>query len=99
MPVESYDCEKCGQNGIYDEHIASCGRCGNLVCSDCLTERPTDHPFIYQMTDDNEELESNYCPFCSGESISDSQRIEFLLEKFEVDLADLDREIIDKRRK
>jgi len=99
MSVESYDCDKCGENGVYSEHIASCERCGNKVRSNCTTVRPDDHPFIHQLVDDGEQLESKYCPFCSGDSVSDSQRVEFLLEKFEVDPADMDREIIAKRKK
>jgi len=98
MPVDHYDCDNCDRSGVYEKCIASCEKCGNMLCSNCITAKLPDHPYIDEVTIEG-EVESKHCPFCSGDSVSDSQRVEFLLEKFEVDPADLDREIIAKRKK
>lgn len=35
MSVDYYGCEHCG-DGVYEEYIGSCSRCGKRICTNCL---------------------------------------------------------------
>lgn len=98
MSVEHYDCAVCGKTGIYAEYIASCNNCWEKICNSCTLIKSKDFPFIgYDISDEDHYLESKYCPFCSGEKISDEQRIDELLKMINISKDELDKIIIKKR--
>ena len=100
MSVDHYDCAVCKETGIYSEHIAFCNNCWEQICSSCTLKKSKDFPYIgYDIADEDNYLESKYCPFCSGEKVSNEQRVSELLEMVNLSIEDLDKLIIEKRKK
>lgn len=64
------------------------------VCSGCINK--------------DGQIQKEHCPFCSGDKVSDSQRLDFLLgylnliaDRFyipKITIEDIDKDIIDKRK-
>jgi hypothetical protein len=100
MSVKNYDCEACGENGVYDEYILACNNCWNRICYRCSTVKSKDAPFMGEdISDEDGCLESRYCPFCSGEKVTDGQRVSYLLELSGKTVEEVDSEIIKQREK
>lgn len=100
MSVDYYDCSCCGNNGVYEEYISYCDNCGELVCSDCVINTPDDFnfPFIGQLVSSQGGLDPKYCPFCSGDKISQKQIVRYLLDKYNLLEEDVIKEILNERR-
>lgn len=100
MSVECYDCSCCGNNGIYEEYISYCDNCGEFICSDCVINAPDDvnFPFIGQLVSSQGGLDPKYCPFCSGDKISQKQIVRYLLDKYNLLEEDVIKEILNERR-
>lgn len=83
MSVETYDCDCCGNNGVYDEYIENCESCGKRICYWCLLDKHDGdketytYPYRNQETDDG--IHKKHCPFCSGDKISDRQRLDWIM--------------------
>ena len=100
MSVDHYDCDVCGENGVYEELIEWCEDCGSGICHDCMIEKSDAYPFIGSDLEINEdgEMKSKYCPFCSGNEVSDSQRIDMLLRLQGETLEWVDKKVLEKRK-
>lgn len=91
MSVTYEKCEVCGECR-YDEFVHHCEECGEYICNWCLEE---ENPGIKisDMILESGELDSKYCPICRGEDIiSDSDLLEFLLEKLNITRDDVEKE-------
>lgn len=100
MSVECYDCDCCGKNGIYEECINYCSKCGELICADCVVNPPDDfdYPFMAMLEVHEGGLDSKYCPFCSGKAVSHKQIIEHLLNKYNLSEEEVVQEILNERK-
>lgn len=100
MSVETYDCDCCGNNGVYSEYIDYCESCGKRICYWCLLDKHDGDKETYTYPYRNQETEDGiyekHCPFCSGDKISDRQRVEFLMKIVNIGEAKLTLEDIDK---
>lgn len=111
MSVDHYDCACCNENGVYEEYIACCEECGQMICSHCIVNELEidDRPYIYNYHNEDGSLKKEHCPFCSGDKVSDNQRLNFLLSYLncileifnipnKVTIEDIDKYIIDKSK-
>lgn len=109
MSVDHYDCDVCDANGIYEGYIATCEKCGNAICNKCISDKIIDD-YIYSAYNEDGELKEEYCPFCSGDKVSDKQRIDWLiayinktvtniLKLDSITLEDIDEKILEERKK
>ena len=87
MSVDFYDCSCCGRTGVYEDFIYWCAKCGKALCEDCV---PVD--------DASGEVLAEDCPFCSGKKVNDKMRVEFLVDKFNLKLEDIDKEIKEGKK-
>ena len=108
MSVETYDCDYCGNNGVYEEYIDNCESCGKRICYWCLLDKHEDdkeaytYPYINQETEDG--IHKKHCPFCSGDKVSDSQRVYELFKILRcsgimITPEEVDKSIIEGRKK
>lgn len=99
MSVEHYDCDCCGDNGVYEEGIHTCEKCGKKICNKCIDETFKDYDdFFKRGVNEDGELLKKYCQFCSGDKINDTQRVDKLLDMCNIDIEELDEIILKDRR-
>lgn len=110
MSVDHYDCSCCNRTGVYEEYISCCEECGQIICSECIVNEleTDDRPYIYAYHNEDSCIKKEHCPFCSGDKVSDGQRLEFLMNilntRFievgvdKLTIEDIDKRIIDKRK-
>lgn len=99
MSDDHYDCAACHATGIYYQQIATCNNCWQYICYDCTLVKSEDSHYIGEdIRDEEENLDSKYCPFCSGEKISNRQKVEFLLHILKMDEGYLDKLILKDRK-
>jgi DNA-directed RNA polymerase subunit RPC12/RpoP len=71
MGVDFYVCQSCGDTFPDCGPYWSCEECGNHICSRC------EKTIIKR----DEETETDICPFCTNEILSDYELLEFALKK------------------
>lgn len=111
MSVDTYDCACCKENGVYEEYIACCEECGQMICSDCIINEleKDNRPYLSGYKDYNDgSIYKQHCPFCSGDKISEKQRFEFLLNLLNkkciangvntLTIEDIDHDILTQRK-
>jgi hypothetical protein len=69
--VDFFPCDKCGETICDAGPWWECEECGHVLCSTCEGELDAD-------PDDEDEA---LCPYCAGEVATDSDLLEFALEK------------------
>lgn len=87
MSVDYDGCSVCSE-GIYEEYITSCECCGKNICIDCIVnaeEDQYDGGYIHPFNNDDGYLKKEYCPYCSGEIITDEMLLGYLLNKYDLD--------------
>lgn len=98
MSVDYYACSCCGE-AIYEEAIVSCKKCGKSICDECVVENEFEAEFYFpdEILNEQGELKSEYCPFCSGKEVAVDDLLEYALKKLDQDYNDLKNEYLANR--
>jgi len=80
MGVDFIACETCGETFPDCGGYTSCQDCGVHLCTGCADERGLSH----SLSMDGEE-DSDVCPFCNGDEVTDENLLNFALEKLGMD--------------
>lgn len=98
MSVDYYSCSCCKES-IYEEDIAHCEECGERICNSCLVNlENVDWSNFYSWHDPDGQIFKQHCPLCSGDTVSNKQRIDKLLVMSKISLIELDKIIISERK-
>ena len=107
MGVRYIQCSVCNQS-IYEEAVASCASCDQVVCVACAIRLPKglrltaedifDPDKCVSLFDKEHRLLSTHCPMCTGGSVSNTQVMTRLLKKARTTRAKVEQQIVAERK-
>lgn len=84
MSVDYYQCAAC-EKSLYEEEVGICGECEQNICCNCLVDVPKGVANKYgelldpTLANDEGQIHSKHCPFCTGKKVSKGQLLDWLL--------------------
>lgn len=98
MSVDYFSCQCCG-DARYEEAIISCEKCGASICNECIVlysedNNDCEYYFPNHVRNDDGELKSKHCPFCTGKSIDDQDLLKFIYKKYNIDEDQIKKEFL-----
>ena len=98
---------RCNQS-IYEEAVASCASCDQVVCVACAIRLPKglrltaedifDPDKCVSLFDKEHRLLSTHCPMCTGGSVSNTQVMTRLLKNARTTRAKVEQQIVAERK-
>lgn len=99
MSVDYYSCECCG-DALYEDYISECEDCGKNLCVECLvdtSEIKKKGNYTYPFHNDKGYIKKEYCPYCSGGIIDESELLSYVLTKYNIDIEEIKAEFLKSK--
>lgn len=97
MSVDYYSCDSCGESR-YEEAVAHCNSCGRDICDECVVhdnEKDNDYEgYFPSYMMDEIGLKKEYCPFCSGITIDETELLDYIIKKYNLNETELREEFL-----
>ncbi len=93
MGVEYLVCDECGETFCDCGEWYYCENCGKCFCRHCIEDAGL------KWEDEEDECVVTSCKYCRNEAVSEDDMLYYLLNKLQITKENLEKEIIEKRKK